>query len=319
LVVQGSEGNQEVSPAGNSRLRVAVLATALSLLALSAVAGSKFHLASYKDELFANPKPLQTLYGGSFRVVEYSIQRDLRDRDEVPEKKAKADYVSLDTKKAEQVLTITDGPNKMPVAVVGKVEGPATVIVMFLHGRGAGLKAGFDDWNFGGNFNRIKNLMLRSGGLYVSPSFNSFDETGRAQIKGLMRALAKGSPDAPVFLACASAAGRLCTALAADKEAGPRLGGIIFLGANVKEIEPAAAQLTKTGYRIPVFIGHGSKDPVIDWVRQELFFTAVREATPDYPIRFTLYKPGFHGTPMRMVDWREVINWMLDVGGPASH
>jgi dienelactone hydrolase len=130
-----------------------------------------------------------------------------------------------------------------------------------------------------------------------------------------MAALAKGSPNAPVVLACASAAGRLCTALAADKEAGPRLGGILFLGANVKEIGEAAAQLTKTGYRIPVFIGHGSKDPVIDWARQELFFNAVRTAAPDYPIRFTLYAAGFHGTPMRMVDWREVINWMIDVRG----
>jgi hypothetical protein len=288
-------------------------AAALSLVAVSAFAAGKFQIAPYKDKLFANPKPIQTLYDGSFRVVEYSVERDLRGRDEVPEKKAKAEYVSLDTRKAEQILTLTDGPRKTPVAIVGKVEGPAKAIVMFLHGRGAGLKAGFDDWNFGGNFNRIKNLMMRSGGLYVSPSFANFDETGRAQIKGIMRALAKGSPDAPVFLACASAAGRLCTALAADKEAGPRIGGILFLGANVKDIAPAAAQLTRTGYRIPVFIGHGSKDPVIDWVRQELFFKAIREAAPDYPIRFTLYQPGFHGTPMRMVDWREVINWMIDV------
>jgi hypothetical protein len=311
--VSGAKG--KAGPVGFSCLRVAALAVVLSMIALTAVAAGTFQLSPYKDELFANPKPVQTMHGGTFRVVEYSVQRDLRDRDEVPEKKAKADYVSLDTKKAEQILTMSDGSGKTPVAIVGKIEGPATAIVIFLHGRGAGLKAGFDDWNFGGNFNRIKNLMMRSGGLYVSPSFANFDETGRAQIKGLMRALAKGSPDAPVFLACASAAGRLCTALAADKEAGPRLGGIIFLGANVKEIAPAAAQLTKTGYRIPVFIGHGSKDPVIDWVRQELFFAAIREATPDYPIRFTLYKPGFHGTPMRMVDWREVINWMLDVRG----
>ena len=212
-----------------------------------------------------------------------------------------------------------DGPHKTNVAIVGNAAGPAKVIVMFLHGRGAGLKAGFDDWNFGGNFNRIKNLMMRSGGLYVSPSFADFDDTGRAQVKGVMRALAEGSPDAPVFLACASASGRLCTALAADKEAGPRLGGILFLGANVKEIQPAAAALTKTGLRIPIFIGHGSKDTIVDWVRQELFFKAVRETVPDYPIRFTLYAPGFHGTPMRMVDWREVINWMLGVRRPANH
>lgn len=296
------------------RLCVTALATAgiLSAGAPSAFAAGKFHLVPYKDELFANPKPVQTLHGGSFEVIEYSVERDLRGRDEVPEKKAKPEYVSLDTKKSEKILVMADGSSKTTVAVVGKVEGPAKVIVMFLHGRGAGYKAGFNDWNFGGNFNRIKNLALRSGGLYVSPSFSNFDAGGRAQVKGVLRALATGSPNAPVFFACASAAGRLCTALAADPEVGPRLGGILFLGANVKDIGPAAAQLTKTGYRVPVFIGHGSKDPVIDWVRQELFFKQVKGAVPDYPIRFTLYAQGFHGTPLRMVDWREVINWMID-------
>ncbi len=74
---------------------------ALSLFSVSALAAGKFQLVPYKDELFANPKPVQSLHGGSFQVVEYSVQRDLRDRDEVPEKKAKADYVSLDTQAAE--------------------------------------------------------------------------------------------------------------------------------------------------------------------------------------------------------------------------
>ncbi len=30
-----------------------------------------------------------------------------------------------------------------------------------------------------------------------------------------------------------------------------------------------------------------------------------------YPVRFTLFETGSHGTPVRMTDWREVLNWLL--------
>jgi hypothetical protein len=36
-------------------------------------------------------------------------------------------------------------------------------------------------------------------------------------------------------------------------------------------------------------------------------------AKPDYPVRFVRFETGTHGTPIRMVDWRAVLNWMLSV------
>ena len=62
---------------------------------------------------------------------------------------------------------------------------------------------------------------------------------------------------------------------------------------------------------MPIFIGHGSKDSILDWVTQETFFKKVKGAAPDYPIRFDVFVNGLHGTPMRLVDWRRVLNWML--------
>ena len=44
---------------------------------------------------------------------------------------------------------------------------------------------------------------------------------------------------------------------------------------------------------------------------QELFFKKVKSAAPDYPIRFDLFVNGLHGTPMRLTDWRLVLNWMI--------
>ena len=31
----------------------------------------------------------------------------------------------------------------------------------------------------------------------------------------------------------------------------------------------------------------------------------------DYPARFVRFETGTHGTPIRMIDWRDTLNWML--------
>ena len=34
-----------------------------------------------------------------------------------------------------------------------------------------------------------------------------------------------------------------------------------------------------------------------------------------YPARFVRFETGTHGTPIRMTDWRETLNWMLSLAG----
>jgi hypothetical protein len=63
---------------------------------------------------------------------------------------------------------------------------------------------------------------------------------------------------------------------------------------------------------VPIYLGHGSDDKTNDWVTVELQFKAIKRAAPDYPIRFDLFLEGVHGTPIRMSDWRLVLNWMLE-------
>jgi dipeptidyl aminopeptidase/acylaminoacyl peptidase len=63
--------------------------------------------------------------------------------------------------------------------------------------------------------------------------------------------------------------------------------------------------------RIPVFFGQGSKDPVFPIQNQEAFFRSILAKAPAYPTRFVRFETGTHGTPIRMTDWRETLNWML--------
>jgi hypothetical protein len=49
------------------------------------------------------------------------------------------------------------------------------------------------------------------------------------------------------------------------------------------------------------------------WEPQREFFKKIKAAVPDYPIKFALFDTGSHGTPIRMTDWRLILNWMLEV------
>ena len=98
---------------------------------------------------------------------------------------------------------------------VGKTEG-AAIITIYLHGQGGSRKQGVDDFTFGGNFNRIKNLMADNGGLYLSPDFSDFGDKGAAEIAALIDHYAEASPGAKIFVACGSMGGCLCWKLAAN-------------------------------------------------------------------------------------------------------
>jgi len=102
--------------------------------------------------------------------------------------------------------------------------------------------------------------------------------------------------------------GAICWELAKDKAMAKRLGGLLLLGSHWDE-----SFLTSAAYKakVPVFFGHGSRDKVFAVENQEEFYRMIRKAKGGYPARFVRFETGIHGTPIRMSDWREVLNWML--------
>ncbi len=87
-----------------------------------------------------------------------------------------------------------------------------------------------NDFTFGGNFNRVKNLAALNGGLYLTPDFKDFAATGEAQIAGLIEAAKATSPSAPLVLACGSQGGALCWRIASNEKVANQLAGLILLG-----------------------------------------------------------------------------------------
>jgi len=276
------------------------------LLSLSAQAQTQ-SLKPFKDELFAYPAMLSSADDGAYTVLDYREMRDINQRDEVPEKRVHAQYTDTGVRRVQQDLMLRTDAGDVRHVAVGKTEG-ASIIVLYLHGQGGSRKQGVDDFTFGGNFNRLKNLMAGNGGLYLSPDFSDFGDKGAAQVAALIDHYAGASPGARIFVACGSMGGSLCWKLAARKDTGARISGLLLLGSLWDESFFTSPAFKR---RVPVFFGQGSHDVVFPVASQEAFFRSIRSKSKAYPTRFVRFETGTHGTPIRMTDWRGTLNWML--------
>ena len=284
-------------------LRRLVLAAAFA--ALAAQDAAALTLKPWKDELFGYGRIIETADDGALRVVDYEEMRDINGRDQIPERRVKPAYVSTAVKKAQRNLTVDTPAGPLDVAMTGKEEGAAFTVI-FIHGRGGDRRLGNNDWNFGGNFNRIKNLALQNGGVYYAPSVPSFDDKGAAHVSGLILRARALSPDRPVILACASMGSFICARVARDATAVKNLAGMVLMGGAA---DGDYARTAAFKAKLPVFFTHGDSDSVYAANDQIAVFRKLRKA--GIPTRFVLFQTGGHGTPVRMTDWRETLNWLL--------
>ncbi|HTV70988.1 MAG TPA: alpha/beta hydrolase [Rhizobiaceae bacterium] len=282
------------------------LATVLAAL-LTPLPAAAAELAPFKDDLFAYPAILATADNGDHITLDYQELRDINERDEIPERRVKRKYVSLGVRDQQQDMALRTDAGEVRHMVVGKTTG-AKFITLYIYGQGGSRKQGMDDFTFGGNFNRIKNLMAGNGGLYVTPDFTEFGAKGAAQVAAVIDHYAAQSPGAPVFVACGSMGGAICWELAKNASVAKKLGGLLLLGSHWDDSFLSSAAF-KRG--VPVFFGHGGSDKVFAVEKQEAFFRSIRAKKPGYPAKFVRFETGSHGTPIRMTDWRSTLNWML--------
>ena len=264
-------------------------------------------LPAQKDRLFAYPNVLKSEDGGDYRVFDYNEMRDLHRRDEVPQARVQQRYVSLGVRRNQAEIVARTPAGDIAHVAVGRARG-AKLIVLYVHGRGGHRGQGVDDFRFGGNFNRIKNMVAAAGGVYLSPDFADFGTRGASQIAALINVYRATSPNAPVFVACGSMGGAMCWAMARNPSVAPHLGGLLLLGSF-----PDDGFLTSQAFqrRVPVLLAQGSEDTVVPVASMEAFYRTIRARAPGYPVKMVRFETGTHGTPIRMTDWRETINWML--------
>lgn len=298
-------------------MRRVALAAVLGFALAAGASAAPLVLAPFKDDLFSYPPLTAVSEDGAFTDVAYSEARDIDERDTVPERRVRSEYVELaaGTAGTEREVATPAGPLK--VMTVGEAGHP-TAIVLFIHGRGGDRTLGMRDWTFGGNFNRLKNLMLRADGLYVTADAGSFSKDDRERIERLIGTMRATHEGVPFVLACASMGGEFCWSILARSKAVDAIDGLVFLSTNNRQDYFKDVLRGEGGRKVPIVLAHGTKDQVFAWDRQKSFFEEARKAHPNCPIRFLSFEGGTHGTPLRMIDWRRALNWIFAEIGPRT-
>ena len=271
------------------------------------VSSNAMELAPFKDAEFAYPGYIGNASNLLDLTINYQEMRDINGRDAVPELRVKGAWISTGVRKSAKDLKIDTPLGPLRAIATGKREG-ASFIVVFLHGKGGTRELGQNDLRFGGNFNRIRNLAVKNGGVYVTPDFSDFSDKGAAEVSAVVQTFMAASPGAPLVMACGSMGGFICHRLVQDPAIGPRLSGMMFLG-SFPDDGFAASAAVKRG--MPVFIGHGTGDKTSPIAAMENFAARLRANGGAKNVMIHRFNTGSHGTPVRMSDWRMVLNWML--------
>ncbi len=268
-------------------------------------------LKPFKDQLFAYPKVIESENKGRYTRVAYDKQRDIYKRDKIPLRKARHQYVNTRVSWSRKVRKYKSPNSTYRYFAVGKAKSRTRLAVIYVHGQGGNHRQGVNDWTFGGNFNRLQNLMVRNNGLLLTPEFTDFKDRGTADIATLLRDTAKRYPKARIVVACGSMGGGICWRLAKKKQTASLMSGMFILGSHWHDDFLKSHALQSNGAEIPIFFGHGSWDTVFKPEVQKQFFEKILQKKPNYPAKFIMFDTGKHGTPIRMVDWRRELNWML--------
>lgn len=277
---------------------------------LTVPANAQVQLQPFKDALFAYPATLASERNGAFLSVAYNRDRDIMKRDTIPRRKTQQKYVNERVRWSRSLRRYTSPNGTFKHYAVGKERG-ASVTVIYVHGRGGNHRQGVNDWTFGGNFNRLQNLMIRNNGLLLTPSFSDFKDKGAEDIASLLAAYRQRSPGTKMIIACGSMGGGICWRLAGSSRVAQAIDGMFLLGSFWAPEFLKSATVNKSGRAIPLYFGHGGGDVVFAPAKQKRFFEQILSRNPAYPARFVMFDTGTHGTPIRMVDWRRELNWML--------
>jgi hypothetical protein len=282
--------------------RAGVAALALALLTIPA---RGLELQAYKDKLFAYPGILEQADNGAFLKIDYNEKRDINGRDEIPERRVKGKYVSLGVTWKQSFETEQSQGRSIDVFRAGRLEN-ARFAVIFIHGRGGDRKLGANDFRFGGNFNRLKNLAVDNSGVYFAASVKDFEDRGAGDVAALIGYVHQAAPQARIVLSCASMGSFICWKTTRDAAVVGQLAGMMIMGGATDPTFPKSAAFAA---RLPMFFSHGSDDSVYAATDQIALYKSLIGA--GYPTRFVLFQTGSHGTPVRMTDWKDSLNWLL--------
>lgn len=270
----------------------------------------------WKDKMFSyNHWVWQDKAG--YTWVDYQQKRDLEDRDFIDIDQAFPEWVDLSLKSKEWVVDMpaigdkVPTTNTIPAYGIGKnikemytKKNQYKFIFVFIHWLNGNRTWGFKDWTFNWNFNRLKHLAYYNNGLYVSPTITNFTKQA-PQVSWFLKLMKEINPNAKLIIACWSSGGNTCWKVYWDTST--PLDGMLLLGSLPS---PWGNQLIKKR-NIPIYLGHWGKDRTISTNSAIGSYKQIKGLSNN-PVKLELFTNGVHWTPLRMVDYLKVLQWMFN-------
>lgn len=273
---------------------------------------NKITLSPFKDELFKHRELISESHDGLLKVYNFSEKEDVDLRDKIPVKKADPKYVqAIDPRMQRKIIvpvSTAHGSRSIEAMEVG-ASSRARFAVIFIHGgvpQHMRLTLGVLDETFSGNFNRLKNMVIQDGGSYYTPWVRDFGESGAEEVLAIIKHIELVSPGARIVLACASSGGQICTQIANSSNALVSVAGLFIMGTATR---PHILNSLAVRQRVPILYTHGMRDSLVKAEGQIAEFDALLQRDRNYPTAFIGFHTGGHGVPIRMIDWREALNW----------
>jgi len=268
-----------------------------------------FQLKPFKDNLFRFKWwIIKSIYNWDIDYIDFSIKRDVEDRDEIDVKKVYDNYIEKINNDNRQDLSFKTTLWKQYYWEVknNKINNKDVKIVLFyFHWMGGNRHQWINDYTFWWNFNRIQNLMIKNKWVYISPDFRDFTDKWPMEMFILLKKKIQEYPNAQIYLSSASSGWTLLWRLMNNEEMKNKINGIILLG--------SVTNLYNTIYdkNIPIYVWHWTRDPNIAYTNKIKFYLRMKNRNINYPIKIELFQWWVHGTPIRMVNWKSIINWIL--------
>jgi len=267
-------------------------------------------LKPYKDDLFKYIWwVLKTEYNNNISWIDYDVIRDIEDRDIIDVDRVYDKYVELipDWFRNERSTHSPYWTQYYWEVKDKKIKDKdVEIVVLYFHWMWGDRHQWINDYTFGWIFNRIQNLMIKNNWVYISNDFTDFYEKWSIDMRIFLYKIRKEYPNAKIILSGASSGWTLIWNILRDEKMQDNIdwilliGSVVFFEHNIYDNE------------IPIYIGHGTRDKNINYYNKYKFYSDLKNNNYNYPIKIEFFEGWVHWTPIRMVNWKENLNWILE-------
>jgi len=269
-----------------------------------------FNLKPYKNDLFKYQwGVLKSEFNGDIKLIDYSVFRDIEERDVVDVVKVYEKY----TEKIPQNFKIlkkykSDNWEKKywEIKNANLLDDEIKIITIYFYWYNWNIDQWVNNETFWGNFNRIQNLMIKNNWIYISTEFTNFSNQWVKDISVLLNDLKLKYKNADILLSAGSSGWTLIWNILKQESLKSIIKWVILIGSVVDNNY-------LVNENIPIYIWHWTKDKNLPYTGKYTFYNEIKNQKQNYPIKIEFFDWWLHWTPLRMIDWYLTINWILKI------